>query len=102
MSLRPNSICFERRARRRQATRVFPGQWESRDDQSFRIADEPLPAALNPDVDDLVAQALRDRPDLAALRLNEEALNRFAEAEKRLRNPSVSSGGYGRRSADTG
>lgn len=61
-------------------------------DESFRIADEPLPAALNPNVDDLVAQALRERPDLAALRLNEEALNRFAEAEKRLRNPSVTAG----------
>jgi outer membrane protein len=61
-------------------------------DETFRIADEPLPAFLNPNVDDLIAQALRERPDLGALRLNEEALNRYAEAEKRLRNPTVSAG----------
>jgi outer membrane protein len=61
-------------------------------DQPFNLADEPLPPALNPDVDGLIAQALRERPDLAALRLSHDALNSYAEAEKRLRNPTVSAG----------
>jgi len=59
-------------------------------DQPFSLTDEALPPALNPDVDALIAEALRQRPDLSALQLNRDALGRFAEAEKRLRNPTVS------------
>ncbi len=33
---------------------------------------------------------MRQRPDLAGLQLNREALDRFAQAEKDLRNPTVS------------
>jgi outer membrane protein len=58
-------------------------------DQPFLLTDEPLPPALDPNVDGLIAQAKRERPDLAALRLNQEALDRYAEAEKRLRNPTI-------------
>lgn len=59
-------------------------------DQPFSLADEPLPPALNADVDALIGEALRNRPDLAALQLSRDALERFAEAEKRLRNPTIS------------
>jgi outer membrane protein len=58
-------------------------------DQPFSLADEPLPPALDQDVDALIAQAKRERPDLAALQLNQEALARYAEAEGRLRNPTI-------------
>jgi outer membrane protein len=58
-------------------------------DQPFTLADESLPAALSPDVDGLIAEALRARPDLAVLRLNRDALQSYAEAEKKLRNPTV-------------
>jgi outer membrane protein len=58
-------------------------------DQPFSLTDEALPPPLDPDVDALIAQAVRERPDLAALQLNQEALGRFAEAEKRLRNPTI-------------
>ncbi len=51
-------------------------------DQPFSLTDEPLPAALDPNVDALIEQAKRERPDLAALRLTQEALDRYAEAEK--------------------
>ena len=40
-------------------------------------------------MDALIAQAIRERPDLAALQLNRDALDRYAEAEKRLRNPTI-------------
>jgi outer membrane protein len=59
-------------------------------DQPFALADEAVPAPLGPDVDGLIAQALRERPDLAELRLNWNSLQSYAEAEKKLRNPTVS------------
>jgi outer membrane protein len=59
-------------------------------DRPFSLADEPLPSPLDPDVDGLIAQAMRERPDLAVLQLNRDALDRYAEAEKRLRNPTIS------------
>jgi len=59
-------------------------------DQPFTLTDEPLPSSLDPNVDGLIQQAERERPDLAALRLNQQALDRYAEAEKDLRNPTVS------------
>jgi outer membrane protein len=58
-------------------------------DRPFTLADEPLPPPLDPDVDGLVAQAMRERPDLAAAQFNRDALDRYAEAEKRLRNPTI-------------
>lgn len=59
-------------------------------DQPFLLSDEPLPPSLDPNVDGLIERARQERPDLAALRLNHEALNRYADAERRLRNPTVS------------
>jgi outer membrane protein len=58
-------------------------------DQPFSLSDEPLPPALDPDVDALIGQAMHERPDLAALQLNQDSLARYAEAEKRLRNPTI-------------
>jgi outer membrane protein len=58
-------------------------------DQPYMLSDEPLPPALGSNVDALIEQAKRERPDLAALRLTEESLDRYAEAEKRLRNPTI-------------
>jgi outer membrane protein len=59
-------------------------------DQRFSLTDEPVPASLNPDVDALIAQALQTRPDLASLQLSRDALMRFADAEKKLRDPTIS------------
>jgi outer membrane protein len=59
-------------------------------DQAFSLSDEPLPAPLDANVDALIEQARRERPDLAALQLNKEALDRYADAERRLRNPTLS------------
>lgn len=59
------------------------------DDQPFALADEPLPPALDPDVDALIGQAMQERPDLAAFRLNRDSLEKYSEAEKRLSYPTV-------------
>lgn len=64
-------------------------------DQPFLLADEPLPPALNPDPDSLIAEALRDRPDLQTLRLNRDSLATYARAEKRLGNPTVTAAAVG-------
>jgi outer membrane protein len=58
-------------------------------DQPFSLSDELLPSPFDPNVDGLIEQAKRERPDLAALQLNREALDRYAEAERRLRNPTL-------------
>jgi outer membrane protein len=58
-------------------------------DQPFSLSDEALPPALDPNVDALIEQAKRERPDLAALQLNREALDRYADAERQLRNPAI-------------
>jgi len=57
--------------------------------ESFDLTDEPLPSAPEPDAEALVAQALQQRPDLAALRLSREAAHRFARAEGDLSRPTV-------------
>jgi outer membrane protein len=58
-------------------------------DQPFSLTDEPLSSALDPDVDALIGKAMNERPDLQALRLNRDALDRYGDAEKRLRNPTI-------------
>jgi outer membrane protein len=58
--------------------------------EQFELADEPLPPALEPDAETLVAQALRQRPDLAAMESNRAAAHRFAAAEGDLSRPTVS------------
>ncbi len=70
--------------------RGFRRPWGNGGDASLWPHAAALPNVLNPDIEALVAQAMRDRPDLAAVRLNEQALDHYAEAEKRLRNPTVS------------
>ncbi len=58
--------------------------------QAFALVEETLPAALDPDADPLIAEALSQRPELASLSLTRDAAHRFAEAEKDLRNPTLS------------
>jgi outer membrane protein len=58
--------------------------------ERFELADEPLPPALEPNPEPVVAQAVQKRPDLAALRLSRDAARRFAQAEKDLSRPTVS------------
>lgn len=57
--------------------------------EQFELGDEPLAPALEPDPETVVAQALKQRPDLAAIRLNRDAADRFAQAERALSRPTV-------------
>jgi outer membrane protein len=57
---------------------------------AFTLADEASPAALDPTPDARIQEALQKRPELAALSLTRDAAHRYAEAEARLRLPTVS------------
>ncbi len=63
------------------------------DTPNYVLSEEPLPPAPPADVATLVTQALRERPDVAAERLQHESAARFAEAEHRLWFPTVSAAG---------
>lgn len=57
---------------------------------NFELVEEALPASPPPQLDPLVSEALKNRPELAGLRFTSEAAHRFAEAEKDLARPTVS------------
>jgi outer membrane protein len=57
---------------------------------SYQLVDEPLPSGPPDRPDDLVAQALNSRPEIASLRFSRDASLRAAEAERDLSRPSVS------------
>jgi outer membrane protein len=65
----------------------LPGQYAQ---GGFTLAPEPMPDLLPDTVDSLMDQALRDRPELASLRLEQNAAQRFARAEKDLMLPTIS------------
>lgn len=57
---------------------------------NYQLSDEMLPPGPPATVDELIAQALANRPELASLRLSSDAAKSFAEAEKDLSKPTVS------------
>jgi len=57
---------------------------------TYALADEPTPAPPPTDPEALVAEALKNRPDVAAAQFAEQAAERFADAEGALRRPFVS------------
>jgi outer membrane protein len=57
---------------------------------NFTLVEPPLPPAPPAKADDLVAQAIANRPELASLRFTRESAYKFYEAEKDLSRPTVS------------
>jgi outer membrane protein len=65
--------------------------------QTFKLAEEPLPPSPPADSETLVAQAFQQRPELASLRLQRDSAYRFERAEKDLSYPTlnlIAVGGY--------
>src|SRR5690348_547663 len=56
----------------------------------YELVDEPLPPSPPAKADDLIAQAMGSRPELAGLRFARDASYKFADAEKDLSRPIVS------------
>jgi outer membrane protein len=61
-------------------------------DQSanYQLEESPLPPGPPDKPDDLVTQAMANRPELASLRFSRDSAYKFYEAEKDLRRPTVS------------
>ena len=62
-------------------------------DGEYAVADIPLPGPIASDAETLVREGLKNRPDLSVAKLNQSAAERFAEAEHKLRYPSISAVG---------
>jgi len=57
--------------------------------QIYTLREEPLPPPPPPGADELVTQAMNDRPEMAAYRLNRDAAAKFQKAERDLSFPTV-------------
>jgi outer membrane protein len=57
---------------------------------TYDLADEPVPTQPPADSTDLIAQALRERPDVISERVLGRAASKFADAERALWLPSIS------------
>jgi len=57
---------------------------------NYQLVDEPLPTGPPATADQLIAQALNNRPELAGLRFSRDSAYKFYEAEKDLSHPTVS------------
>jgi len=57
---------------------------------TYQLVEEPLPPSPSLNAEELVVQALANRPELASLRLSREAAYKFAAAEKDLSRPTIS------------
>ena len=64
-----------------------------REQQDFRLVEEPMPGAVPADVSPLVNQAIVTRPELSQLRLERDSAKRFARAERALDYPTIKIGG---------
>ena len=56
----------------------------------YHLVEEPLPPSPATTVEDLVKQAMANRPDIAKLRFQRDAAHTFASAERDLARPTVS------------
>lgn len=61
----------------------------------YLLINQPMPPTPPVDSDALLAQAYRDRPELASLRLQRQADQKFVYAERDLKRPTVSLIGVG-------
>jgi outer membrane protein len=62
---------------------------------AYELADQPLPPSPPLDAENLVSQAIANRPELAALQMSRDAASRFERAEKDLSYPTASLVGVG-------
>ncbi len=67
----------------------------SQDAATYQLADESLPPSPPARSEDLVAQAISSRPELASLQMSRDAAYRFERAERDLSYPTASVVGVG-------
>lgn len=64
-------------------------------DVHYQLAEQPMPPNPPPDARPLIAQAFQNRPELESLRLQTQAAQKFAYAERDLKRPTVNLTGVG-------
>lgn len=64
-------------------------------DIHYQLADEPMPPNPPDSAGPLISQALQSRPELASLRLQTEAAQKFVYAERDLKRPNITLTGVG-------
>lgn len=57
---------------------------------NYQLAEEMLPTGPPQNVDDLVTQAMHNRPEIVSLQYSRESAQKFYEAERDLKRPTVS------------
>jgi len=57
---------------------------------NYQLVEEPVPTGPPATPDDLIAQAIANRPELASLRSSRDSAYKFFEAERDLKRPTVS------------
>jgi outer membrane protein len=57
---------------------------------TYQLSEQPLPPNLPSDPQPLIDEALRDRPEMASTRLQQQADQKFVYAERDLKRPTVS------------
>lgn len=63
------------------------------DEKTFVLREEPVPPAPSPNIADLIAQALQNRPELISSRLDVRSAQSYATAERDLWLPTISAVG---------
>jgi outer membrane protein len=63
------------------------------DQRTFELAEEPEPPTPPANFDDLLQQAVKNRPDLASMRLDAASAHSYATAERDLWFPTISAAG---------
>jgi outer membrane protein len=63
------------------------------DQRVFTLAEEPAPAAVSPNLSDLISQAMQNRPELISRRLDVSSAQSYASAERDLWFPTISAVG---------
>ena len=63
------------------------------DQRSFQLAEEPLPPAPPPDINQLLQEAMTDRPELISQRFTVTSARSYATAERDLWFPTLSAAG---------
>jgi outer membrane protein len=58
-------------------------------DIAYQLSDEPMPPSPPPDAQPLIAEAFQNRPEVASLRLQTEAAQKYVFAERDLKRPNV-------------
>ena len=66
---------------------------DDRETTVYEFTATPILSKITDDITGLISTALRDRPDLASLRLERDSAQKFAQAEAGLSNPTLSAQG---------